>query len=48
VPDTQLSKQDINGTDLQTSPPASVAQIGGLNVVLPIRTDKWQSCEPID
>ncbi len=45
---TQLNKQGIDGADLNPSAPADIAQLGGCDVVLPIRRDKGQGLKALD
>jgi hypothetical protein len=42
VSPTQLDDQGIDGADLDPSAPADIAQLGGCDVVLPVRRDKGQ------
>ena len=48
VANAELGKQGVYGAELDTRAPASVAQFGGIDVVLPIRNKQRQRSEPFD
>ena len=48
VPDAKLSEQGVDGADLHAGPTAAIAQIRGVDVILPVRCDERQRREPLD
>jgi len=48
VTDAELREQGIDGADLHPGATAAVSQLRGVDVILPIRCEERQRCEPID
>lgn len=48
VPDAELSKQRVEGADLDAAPPTAVPQIGGLPMIFAIGIEKRNRAEPIE
>ena len=48
MPDAKLGEQGVDGADLHAGATAAIAQIRGVDVILPVRCDERQRREPLD
>jgi hypothetical protein len=46
--DTELRQNGVDGTYLQTGPATAVSQFRRIDVILPVRGQERQGCEPVD
>ena len=48
VADAELREHGVDRADLQTGPATAISQFRGIDVILPVRRQKRQGCEPVD
>lgn len=48
VANAELRKNGVDRANLQTGPTTAISQFRGIDVILPVRGQKRQGCEPVD
>jgi hypothetical protein len=48
VTHAELRNHGVNGADLQSGTTTSIAQICGVDVILPVRSQDWQGRKPVN